>query len=61
MTLLVSFLSALGLMAVCAGVGYLVFHVIDFHLTLMSEIRACKREIERVGRRIEDIPPQQGQ
>ena len=48
MSFVISILSFIGIMAICFGTTHLVFQVIEFHLTLQSDIRACKGEIERL-------------
>jgi len=41
-------LSVIGIFAICFGTMHLVFQVVEFHLGLKSDIRDCKREIERL-------------
>jgi len=48
MTFLITLLSTVGFAATVFGVAFLVIQAVEFQLTLMSEVRACKREIERL-------------
>ena len=48
MSSIIAILSFIGIFAVCFGTMHLVFQVIEFHLSLRSDIRDCKREIERL-------------
>lgn len=48
MEFLTSLLSAIGFLAIAFGVGYVISEVVDFHITTRSDIRDCKREIERL-------------
>lgn len=48
MSFVISILSVTGIFAICFGTMHLVFQIIEFHLSLQSDIRDCKREIERL-------------
>ncbi len=60
MTFLITLLSVIGFMAIFFGVAYVVTQAVEFQLTLMSEVRACKREIERLENLVKGFPCKQG-
>lgn len=60
MTFLTALLSGIGFMAIFFGIAYVVIRAVEFQLTLMSEVRACKREIERLEILVKGFPCKQG-
>ena len=48
MSFVITLLSIIGIFAIVFGSMNLLLQVIEFHLSLRSDIRDCKREIERL-------------
>jgi len=55
MVFLTSLLSAIGFLAIAFGIGYVISEVVDFHIATRSDIRDCKREIERLEKTVKGL------